>query len=78
MSTITWVLESDVFPETHDSLRHAIRDRRYALIDWNDEWWSDGIPGRVALHDRAGRNECATVYLLTVPEPLESDRTANK
>lgn len=47
MSTITWVLESDVFPETHELLRKAIGDRGHALIDWNDQWWSDGIPTNV-------------------------------
>lgn len=47
MSTITWALESDAFPETHESLRNAVCDRGHVLIDWNDEWWSDGFPANV-------------------------------
>jgi len=44
MTTVTWVLESDVFPETHLSIRDAVRRLGHTLVDWNDSWWSDGIP----------------------------------
>ena len=44
MNTITWVLESDVFPETHGPLREAIRQQGHRLIDWSDDWWAQGIP----------------------------------
>ncbi len=47
MSDITWVLEPDIFPETHEPIRKAIRDRGHRLIDWSDTWWSDGVPSRV-------------------------------
>ena len=47
MPDVTWVLEPDIFPETHAPIRNAIRDRGHRLIDWSDSWWSDGIPARV-------------------------------
>lgn len=47
MSDVTWVLEPDIFPETHAPIRNAIRDRGYRLVDWSDAWWSDGVPSRV-------------------------------
>lgn len=45
--TTTWVLESDVFPESHSPLRAAIRDAGHRLIDWDDVWWSSGIPSHI-------------------------------
>jgi len=47
MSDVTWVLEPDIFPETHAPIRNAIRDRGHRLVDWSDAWWSDGVPSRV-------------------------------
>ena len=47
MSDVTWVLEPDIFPETHVPIRNAIRDRGHRLVDWSDAWWSDGVPSRV-------------------------------
>ena len=47
MTVVTWVLEPDIFPETHDPIRNAIRDRGHRLVDWSDAWWSDGVPPRV-------------------------------
>ena len=47
MSNVTWVLESDVFPETHALIRDAIRNRGHRLVDWSDAWWSDGIPSGI-------------------------------
>ncbi|MEZ6057493.1 MAG: ATP-grasp domain-containing protein [Planctomycetaceae bacterium] len=44
MVAVTWVLESGVFPETHSQLREAVLRLGHSLIDWNDSWWSDGIP----------------------------------
>ncbi len=47
MDSVTWVLESEVFPETHTPLREAIRERGHRLIDWSDEWWYEGFPRRI-------------------------------
>ena len=47
MLNVTWVLEPDIFPETHEPIRNAIRDRGLRLVDWSDAWWSDGVPTRV-------------------------------
>lgn len=47
MTDVTWVLEPDIFPETHEPIRKAIRDRGHRLVEWSDEWWSDGVPSRV-------------------------------
>ena len=47
MPNVTWVLEPDIFPETHEPLRTAIRNRGHCLVDWSDAWWSDGVPSRV-------------------------------
>ena len=47
MDSLTWVLESEVFPDTHAPLRDAIRERGQRLIDWSDEWWYDGVPRRI-------------------------------
>lgn len=44
MSEVTWILESEVFPDTHASLREAINNSDHRLVDWKDHWWSDGIP----------------------------------
>lgn len=47
MTDVTWVLEPDIFLETHSPLRAAIRGRGHRLIDWSDSWWTDGIPPHV-------------------------------
>lgn len=44
MTKVTWILESEVFPETHVPLRKAITDSGHDLVDWRDHWWSDEIP----------------------------------
>jgi hypothetical protein len=44
MTRATWVLESDVFPYSHSPLRAAVVDEGHRLVDWNDAWWSDGLP----------------------------------
>lgn len=36
---VTWILESDVFPRSHTTLRDAILSAKHELIDWNDDWW---------------------------------------
>lgn len=47
MPDVTWVLEPNIFPDTHEPIRKAIRDRGHRLIDWSDAWWSDGVPESV-------------------------------
>jgi len=47
MPAVTWVLEPDIFPETHVPIRSAIRELGFTLIDWSDSWWSDGLPSNV-------------------------------
>ena len=44
MSPVTWVLESDVFPNSHQAVRDAVRAAGCRLVDWDDAWWQDGIP----------------------------------
>lgn len=50
MTPATWVLESDVFPESHSPLRAAVRDAGHRLVDWNDGWWSNGLPADLGTH----------------------------
>ena len=47
MNEVTWVLEPDIFPHSHEPVRAAIRARGHHLVDWSDEWWSGGVPARV-------------------------------
>lgn len=47
MTPVTWVLEPDIFPETHAPIRNAIRDAGHRLVDWSDAWWSDGVPSQI-------------------------------
>ena len=47
MTASTWVLESDIFPDSHLPLRAAIRDAGHRLVDWDDAWWIDGIPKNI-------------------------------
>lgn len=44
MNRTTWVLESDVFPDSHLPLRAAVGDAGHRLVDWNDGLWADGFP----------------------------------
>jgi hypothetical protein len=44
MTRTTWVLESDVFPNSHTVLRDAIHHAGHRFVDWDDAWWSDGLP----------------------------------
>lgn len=46
-SDVIWVLEPDIFPETHVPIRNAIRNRGHRLVEWSDAWWSDGVPAQV-------------------------------
>jgi hypothetical protein len=41
---IIHALESDVSPQSDAGLRRAIRDAGHIVVDWDDLWWSDGLP----------------------------------
>lgn len=45
----TWVLESDVFPDSHQNLRGAVVSAGHRLVDWSDLWWQDGFPASVGI-----------------------------
>ena len=48
MSSVNWVLESDMFPTSHGPLRDAIRRAGHTIIDWSDDWLIDGAPVRLS------------------------------
>ncbi|WP_345321573.1 ATP-grasp domain-containing protein [Novipirellula rosea] len=39
MTSVTWILESDVFPNSHGRLRKAISDADHRIVDSQDDWW---------------------------------------
>ena len=39
---ITWVLESDVFPDRQQRLRAAVAATDHQVVEWDDGWWSSG------------------------------------
>lgn len=56
---VTWVLEADVFPSTHEAMREAIVAAGHDVLLWQDEWLSDGrwpaLEGRaVVFHGSLG------------------------
>lgn len=42
MLPLTWVLESDVLPASHDALRRAIRENGGQIVNWEDDWLTGG------------------------------------
>lgn len=48
MPAVTWVLESDVFPESHPPIRDAILRAGHTIVDWSDSWVTDGPPARLS------------------------------
>ena len=48
MTRATWILESDVFPDSHSPLRAAVADAGHRLLDWDDAWWANGFPSDLA------------------------------
>ena len=44
MDAVTWVLESDVFPNSDAGLRREILEAGHTLVGWDDAWWPDGLP----------------------------------
>ncbi|TWT80552.1 hypothetical protein CA13_19970 [Planctomycetes bacterium CA13] len=39
MTAVTWILESDVFPNSHGELRKAISEAGHRIVDSKDDWW---------------------------------------
>lgn len=39
MASVTWILELDVFPNSHDRLRKAIVASGHRIVESRDEWW---------------------------------------
>lgn len=75
MTSVTWILESSIFPVTHPALRAAIRRFGHTLVDWNDSWWNEGIPqsiprGPVIFHGSLGNAALIEERLNWVPGSL--------
>ena len=39
MKPMTWILESDVFPNSHGQLRDAIAAAGHRIVESCDDWW---------------------------------------
>ena len=48
MSAVTWVLEAEAFPESHEAMRAAVLGAGHELVLWKDEWWVTGRWPRLA------------------------------
>lgn len=48
MTSLTWVLESEVFPNTHGPLRAAILNAHQHIVEWSDAWRAGGAPERLS------------------------------
>jgi hypothetical protein len=35
---VTWVLEAEVFPETHTAMRDAVLAAQHQVVLWKDDW----------------------------------------
>ena len=44
MSSVTWVLEPLPFGEGHAPVAAAVRAQGHRLVEWDDRWWSRGLP----------------------------------
>jgi len=56
---VTWVLEAEVFPESHETLRAAVLEAGHEVLAWQDAWWLSGqwprLPNRpVVFHGSLG------------------------
>lgn len=49
MTNVTWVLESEVFPESHPSIREAIKRAGHVIVDWSEDWIEQGPPARLSV-----------------------------
>ena len=50
MSRVTWILEAEVFPQSHSAMCDAVRAAQCELLIWNDDWLSGDRPD---LNDRS-------------------------
>lgn len=41
-ATVTWVLEAEVFPESHASMRDAVLSNQQDVVIWRDDWLRSG------------------------------------
>lgn len=48
MTIVTWVLEPEIFPESHPPIRDAITRAGHNIVEWSDAWISDGPPARLS------------------------------
>ena len=58
-TTLTWVLEREVFSDDHEGLRLAAESAGQDVVNWDDLWWSNGawprLPERpVIFHGSLG------------------------
>ena len=42
MSELSWVLEAEMFPESHAAMRDAVLAAGFEVVSWTDEWWVTG------------------------------------
>jgi hypothetical protein len=40
--SVVWVLEREVFPESHEAMRSAVEASGAEVLPWRDEWWGSG------------------------------------
>lgn len=56
--SLTWVLESGVFPESHSAMVAAVTGTDASVVEWNDEWWRrrewPALGGPVVFHGSLG------------------------
>jgi hypothetical protein len=48
MTGVAWVLEADVFPESHAAMQEAVADSGHSVVLWSDDWWGTGRWPRLA------------------------------
>ena len=39
MTSVTWILESDIFPNSHGRLREAVDAAGHRIVESRDDWW---------------------------------------
>jgi ATP-grasp domain, R2K clade family 3 len=42
MADVTWVLEGEVFPDSHTTMKEAVLAGGHSVVHWSDEWWLTG------------------------------------
>jgi hypothetical protein len=57
MLSLTWMLEAEMFPDSHERMSDAVTSAGFAIAHWNDEWWVNGRwprVDRVVFHGSLG------------------------